>query len=228
MTRKRNAPTTAPTARSVMPQRPKKTPPMSSEASATVTMPLPRLMSKLLPCCAMRQPERAVKLFEMHRPTVVVKTGLMEEERTMSALLPVARMERPSFVLRNAHRKRRTSATAASSTARRYCPAKGVPASAALARVKTVPVLFRASWALLPEIAMLTEYSAELTTMPASRDCTPMRVCSRAVTNPDREPASRAAGSERIGWPDRATIAPTTAPRVKHPSVDRSQTFSIE
>ena len=63
--------------------------------------------------------------------------------------------------------------------------------------------------------------------MPASRLFTPMRVCKKAVTKPEITPASIAAGMDRNGWPARATTAPTAAPSVKQPSVDRSQTFSI-
>ena len=92
----------------------------------------------------------------------------------------------------------------------------------------TVTVLFMGRAALLPVIAMFREYSPVFTTMPASRLCTPMRICSVAVTSPDREPASMAAGMDSQGWPEMATSAPTAAPRVKHPSVDRSHTFSME
>ncbi len=64
--------------------------------------------------------------------------------------------------------------------------------------------------------------------MPASRLCTPIRICKVAVRNPEHMPASIAAGSASQGWPAIATSAPTAAPRVKHPSVDRSHTFSME
>ena len=64
--------------------------------------------------------------------------------------------------------------------------------------------------------------------MPASKLLTPIFVCSIAVTNPERTPASIAAGIERYGCPEMATVAPTVAPRVKQPSVERSHTFSIE
>ena len=64
--------------------------------------------------------------------------------------------------------------------------------------------------------------------MPASRLSIPIFVCKNAVTKPERTPAAIAAGIESRGWPDTATIAPTTAPRVKQPSVERSQTLSIE
>ena len=45
---------------------------------------------------------------------------------------------------------------------------------------------------------------------------------------PESIPAAIAAGSDRYGCPAMATAAPTVAPSVKQPSVDRSQTFSIE
>ena len=40
-------------------------------------------------------------------------------------------------------------------------------------------------------------------------------------------PAAMAAAMDRKGWPEMATTAPTAAPRVKQPSVDRSHTFSM-
>ena len=55
----------------------------------------------------------------------------------------------------------------------------------------------------------------------------PSFVCKRAVINPDRTPAHIAAGRESQGWPAMATTAPTAAPSVKHPSVERSQTPSM-
>ena len=41
-------------------------------------------------------------------------------------------------------------------------------------------------------------------------------------------PAAMLAGMDSQGCPAMATTAPTAAPNVKQPSVDRSQTFSIE
>ncbi len=79
-----------------------------------------------------------------------------------------------------------------------------------------------------PITAIFTEYSPVLTIMPERRLSIPMRVCSRAVTNPEHIPASMAAGRDSSGWPDTATTAPTAAPSVKQPSVDRSQTLSME
>ena len=60
--------------------------------------------------CASRQPDRAVNELDTHSPTVVVKTGSIEDERTMSGLLPVARIARPSLVRRNSVRNAITAA----------------------------------------------------------------------------------------------------------------------
>ena len=94
--------------------------------------------------------------------------------------------------------------------------------------VKTVSVLFMFSSEAPPMMAMLTEYSPVLTTIPARRLSTPIRVWRIAVTKPETMPAPIAAGRDSQGCPARATTAPTTAPRVKQPSVDRSQTPSME
>ena len=64
--------------------------------------------------------------------------------------------------------------------------------------------------------------------IPARRLLIPIFVCKNAVINPESIPAPMAAKIARKGWPDIATTAPTEAPNVKHPSVDRSHTFSIE
>ena len=56
----------------------------------------------------------------------------------------------------------------------------------------------------------------------------PSLVCSRAVTSPETIPAASAAPRLSHGCPLTATMAPTAAPSVKHPSVLRSQTFSME
>ena len=105
----------------------------------------------------MRQPLRPVRALETQRPTVVVNVGLMEEERTMSALLPVARMARPSFVFRKKQRKQMTSSVMTNMTSRVLWPARGVFFSRSFAMVKTVGVLFMARVARLPVRAMLTE-----------------------------------------------------------------------
>ena len=79
-----------------------------------------------------------------------------------------------------------------------------------------------------PITAMLTEYSPVLTMMPASRLSMPILVCKRAVTKPESTPAHIAAGMDKYGCPAMATTAPTAAPSVKQPSVERSQTLSME
>ena len=56
----------------------------------------------------------------------------------------------------------------------------------------------------------------------------PIFVCKRAVTKPETIPIAIAAGIARNGCPESATDAPTTAPSVKQPSVERSHTFSME
>ena len=76
--------------------------------------------------------------------------------------------------------------------------------------------------------ATFTEYSPVLTMMPARRLSMPSLVWSRAVTKPEHIPAIIAAGMDSRGCPAAATTAPTAAPRVKQPSVDRSQTLSME
>ena len=81
---------------------------------------------------------------------------------------------------------------------------------------------------LPPIMPMFTEYNAVFMIIPASRLSTPIFVCRNAVTNPDITPANIAANIDRYGCPDNATTAPTTAPSVKHPSVERSHTLSIE
>ena len=63
-----------------------------------------------------------------HRPTVMVKVGLMEDARTISALSPVARMDRPSRVPRKSTSSAHTASTSSAVTASSYqLPAK--PAS---------------------------------------------------------------------------------------------------
>ena len=76
-------------------------------------MPEPTSMLTDFCDCVIRQPESAVNAFATHRPTIVVNTGFIDEERTMSGLLPVARIARPSRVRRNSDRNTITSSTAA-------------------------------------------------------------------------------------------------------------------
>ena len=91
-------------------------PPMRSEARAIVTMPVPRLMSTAFWDCAIRQPERPVRAFAAQRPTVVVNAGFTDEERTMSGLLPVARIARPRRVRRKSVMNTSARSTAAPET----------------------------------------------------------------------------------------------------------------
>ena len=72
------------------------------------------------------------------------------------------------------------------------------------------------------------EYKPVFTIIPASRLSTPIFVCKNPVTKPEQIPASIAARIDKKGCPLTATAAPTAAPKVKQPSVERSQTFSIE
>ena len=80
--------------------RPTTVSPMMRQARPMTTMPVPPLMSALFWAWPTTAPDRAVRELEMHRPTVTVKVGLMEEARTISRLSPVARMLRPSRVPR--------------------------------------------------------------------------------------------------------------------------------
>ena len=141
---------------------------------------------------------------------------------------PVARMARPSRVLRKSPSSTAIMITAAAATASLYCSLIFIFASAYLTIVNTVPALFMFSMLDPPIMAMFTEYSPVFTIMPASRLFTPILVCSMAVMKPEATPASMAAGMDKYGCPDMATAAPTTAPSVKQPSVERSHTLSIE
>ena len=114
--RKMTAPSTTPTARLNTPPRPMTVLPMSSDASAIVTMPVPRLMSTAFCACAIRQPDSAVSEFATHSPTVVVNAGLMDDERTIMGLSPVARMARPSRVRRKSVSSMSANMTAAPET----------------------------------------------------------------------------------------------------------------
>ena len=66
-----------------------------------VTMPVPMFISTAFCDCASRQPDSAVNEPAMHRPMMVVKAVFIDDERTMSGLLPVARMARPRRVFKN-------------------------------------------------------------------------------------------------------------------------------
>ena len=75
----------------------------------------------------------------MHRPTVMVKAGLMLEARTMAALSPVARMDRPSRVPRKPSIAAPASRIMASAMASLYQPPRKL--SEPFASEKTVSVL---------------------------------------------------------------------------------------
>ena len=191
-----------------------------------VTMPVPTLMSQLFWYWASRPPERAVRAPEMHRPTVMVNAGLMLDARTMAALSPVARMERPSRVPRKPIIAAPASAMTAAASTSLYQPP--VKASALLAMEKTVSVLTSDMVEENPMTARLMVYRPVLTMMPAMMLSTPRRVCKKAVTKPEHTPAAMAASSARNGWPVSATWHATAQPRVKQPSVDRSAIFRME
>ena len=65
---------------------------------------------------SMRQPAKAVMALDRHRPMVIISAGLMEEDLTMSGLLPVARMDRPSRVFKNSSSRTTITATKSSAT----------------------------------------------------------------------------------------------------------------
>ena len=153
---------------------------MIREARAMVTMPVPILMSQDFWYSPSRQPDRAVMALATHRPTMMVRAGLMEEAFTMSSLSPVARMDRPSRVWRKTASRIPATATKAAATMSRAKGSSGVSASRSLTMVKTVGVVFRLRMDL-PMIKMLMVYRPVLTMMPARMLSTPSRVWSRAV-----------------------------------------------
>ena len=85
--------------------------PITKDANATVTIPVPKLISAVLLYCAIKEPERPVKALDRQSPTVMVKVGLMEEARTIAGLSPVARIDRPSPVLKNHFKKKQRRRT---------------------------------------------------------------------------------------------------------------------
>ena len=120
-------------------------------------MPVPMSMLTDFWLWASRQPDRPVKALATHRPTMVVKVGLIEEERTMSGLSPVARMARPRRVRRNRVKNTTTAATAMTATSSLYCSERTVPCSRVRALVNTVSVLFMFSREEPPMTAILME-----------------------------------------------------------------------
>jgi len=111
MKRYRQEPMTMPRILTIIFPLPQRVSPMTRDASAMVTIPVPRLMSQVLLYWPMRQPARPVREFEKQSPTVMVNIGLMEEALTMAGLSPVARMERPRVVPRNHLISAQTSTT---------------------------------------------------------------------------------------------------------------------
>ena len=91
-------------------------------ASAMVTIPVPRLISQDFWYCANTPPDNAVIALATQRPTVIVKDGLMLEAFTMSALSPVARMERPNLVFKNADKITPITSTINAATISLYQP----------------------------------------------------------------------------------------------------------
>ena len=159
----------------------------------------------------------------MQSPTVTVKAVLIEEARTMSGLSPVARMDRPSRVPRNAMSRAQTATvitTATSSLA--GAPSPRAPCAA----VKMVTVLSIGTLEEKPITARFTVYSPVLVMMPARMEGTASLVCRNAVTKPAAAPASMASGSPKNGWPATAAVAETAQPSVKAPSVVISAMFS--
>ena len=93
----------------------------------------------------------------MQRPIIVVTVGFIDEERTMSGLLPVARIASPRRVFRKNARNSPTSSTAAAAIISLYVSANAVSFNASRKAVKTVSVLFILRSEELPITAILTE-----------------------------------------------------------------------
>ena len=79
----------------------------------------------------------------MQSPIIVVITGLIEEDLTISGLFPVARIESPSFVLSRKVRNKPTKTTATNAIIRVCLPSRAVPSSFAFRSEKTVSELLR-------------------------------------------------------------------------------------
>ena len=126
--------------------------------------------------CARRHPESAVNELDTHRPMMVVITGLIDEERTISGLFPVALIASPILVFKKKYRKAATAMTAVVamiSLLIEDCPILSVTDCNL---EKTVEVLFMLSSELPPIIPMFTEYSAVFIIIPARRLSTPIFV----------------------------------------------------
>ena len=94
-------PSTTPIAHLSIPPLPINVPPIRSEANAIVTIPVPISILTDFCDCARRHPASPVNALATQSPTIVVNTGLIEDERTISGLLPVALMASPSLVFKN-------------------------------------------------------------------------------------------------------------------------------
>ena len=133
----------------------------------------------------------------------MVKAGLMLEARTMAALSPVARMDRPRRVPRKPSIAAPASTMMTSAMASLYQPPRKL--SGPFASEKTVSVLTSDMVEEKPMAARLMVYRPVLTMMPAMMLSTPRRVCKKAVTKPEHAPAAMAASSARNGCPVSAT-----------------------
>ena len=143
--------------RQPMRRRPRKAAPMSSDARAMVTMPEP--MSILTDFCdwASRQPDSPVKALATQRPTMVVKTGLIDEERTMSGLLPWRGWQGPASRLQKQTQEDGDENHCDGGDDEFELPGRAVPARRSFIFVKTVTVLFILRTEELPMMAMLIE-----------------------------------------------------------------------
>ena len=83
-----------------------------------------------------------MKELATQRPTIVVNTGLIDEDFTISALFPVALIARPSLVLKKNTRKTITIATAMKATTISPLPFSGVLFNVSFVMENTVSVLF--------------------------------------------------------------------------------------
>ena len=110
-----------------------------------------------------------------HRPTIMVRFGLMEDAFTISSLSPVARMDRPRRVCRKKASSSATMPTKTMATMKRDQFSRGVPASQSLTMVKTVVVLFKLRMDF-PIMKILMVYRPVLTMMPAKMLSTPSLV----------------------------------------------------
>ena len=93
----------------------------------------------------------------MHRPIMVVNAVFIDDERTMSGLLPVARIARPRRVLRNRVNRVSMTITAMRATASLYCFAKTVPLRSSFMSENTVSALFMFRSDEPPMMAMFIE-----------------------------------------------------------------------